>query len=134
MLGNLIDNACKWARARVAVSARADADRVLLAIDDDGPGLPADQRTAVFDRGTRLDESVPGTVSASPSPATSPSSITAPSRSKTRRSAACAPCSSCRRRPDINWVKKAHRPQSRGSSEDSCRGDRQVARAVDEPD
>jgi len=60
MLGNLIDNACKWARSCVAVSARADADRVLLTIDDDGPGLPADQRSAVFDRGTRLDESVPG--------------------------------------------------------------------------
>jgi len=60
MLGNLIDNACKWARARVAVSARADADRILLSIDDDGAGLPADQRTAVFNRGTRLDQSVPG--------------------------------------------------------------------------
>ena len=60
MLGNLIDNACKWAHARVTVSARADADRILFTIDDDGPGLPADQRSAVFDRGTRLDESVPG--------------------------------------------------------------------------
>jgi signal transduction histidine kinase len=61
MLGNLIDNACKWARTRVAVSARADGDRILLTIDDDGLGLPADQRAAVFNRGTRLDESVPGT-------------------------------------------------------------------------
>jgi signal transduction histidine kinase len=60
MLGNLIDNGCKWARARVAVSAHAAGDRVLVTIDDDGPGLPADQRAAVFDRGTRLDESVPG--------------------------------------------------------------------------
>ena len=60
MLGNLIDNACKWAQARVSIGARADGDRILLTIDDDGPGLPADQRTAVFDRGTRLDESVPG--------------------------------------------------------------------------
>ncbi len=60
MLGNLIDNACKWARARVSIGARADGDRILLTIDDDGPGLPADQRAAVFDRGTRLDESVPG--------------------------------------------------------------------------
>jgi signal transduction histidine kinase len=60
MLGNLIDNACKWALARVTVSAHAEADRILFTIDDDGPGLPADQRGAVFDRGTRLDESVPG--------------------------------------------------------------------------
>ena len=60
MLGNLIDNACKWAQTRVTVSARAEADRILFTIDDDGPGLPADQRGAVFDRGTRLDESVPG--------------------------------------------------------------------------
>jgi signal transduction histidine kinase len=60
MLGNLIDNACKWARMRVAVSVRAEGDRIHVTIDDDGAGLPADQRTAVFDRGTRLDESVPG--------------------------------------------------------------------------
>jgi signal transduction histidine kinase len=61
MLGNLIDNGCKWARTRVAVSARADADRIVVTIDDDGSGLTAEQRAAVFHRGTRLDESVPGT-------------------------------------------------------------------------
>src|SRR5262249_9172087 len=61
MLGNLIDNACKWARARVAVNVRADSDRVLVTIDDDGPGLPGEKRAAVFHRGTRFDESVPGT-------------------------------------------------------------------------
>src|SRR5262245_10894877 len=60
MLGNLMDNACKWADGRVAVAARVEGDRVVFDIDDDGPGLPADQRTAVFDRGHRLDESVPG--------------------------------------------------------------------------
>jgi signal transduction histidine kinase len=43
------------------VSVRAEGDRILVAVDDDGPGLPADQRAAVFHRGTRLDESVPGT-------------------------------------------------------------------------
>jgi signal transduction histidine kinase len=60
MLGNLMDNACKWADARVTVGVRADADRIVFDIDDDGAGLPADQRAGVFDRGRRLDESVPG--------------------------------------------------------------------------
>jgi signal transduction histidine kinase len=60
MLGNLMDNACKWANARVVVVAREDGDRVIFTIDDDGPGLPAEQRAAAFDRGHRLDESVPG--------------------------------------------------------------------------
>jgi signal transduction histidine kinase len=60
MLGNLIDNACKWARTRVVVDARDESDRVVVIIDDDGDGLPPDQRAAVFDRGMRLDESVPG--------------------------------------------------------------------------
>lgn len=60
MLGNLIDNACKWARARVAVSARLAGDRLLVAVEDDGPGLPEAERDAVFKRGRRLDESVPG--------------------------------------------------------------------------
>jgi signal transduction histidine kinase len=60
MLGNLMDNACKWANARVVVVAREDGDRIVFTIDDDGAGLPAEQRAAVFDRGHRLDESVPG--------------------------------------------------------------------------
>ena len=38
LLGNLLDNACKWARTRVSIAARADSDRVLLTVDDDGPG------------------------------------------------------------------------------------------------
>jgi signal transduction histidine kinase len=42
------------------VAARQDSDRIVVTVDDDGPGLPDDRRAAVFDRGTRLDESVPG--------------------------------------------------------------------------
>ncbi len=61
MLGNLADNACKWAASRVVISARREQDRILCIVDDDGPGLPESQRAAVFDRGRRLDESVPGT-------------------------------------------------------------------------
>ena len=60
MLGNLIDNACKWANGRVRVrGVRAD-NRLTLTIEDDGPGLTADQRAQVGERGERLDESVPG--------------------------------------------------------------------------
>lgn len=61
MAGNLIDNACKWARSRVSVSARAgEGGRFVLAIGDDGPGLTEDERKRVGERGERLDESVPG--------------------------------------------------------------------------
>jgi signal transduction histidine kinase len=62
MLGNLVDNACKWATGRVRLAAQpaAGADWLAIAVEDDGPGLPADQRLAVFDRGRRLDTSVAG--------------------------------------------------------------------------
>jgi signal transduction histidine kinase len=67
MVGNLVDNAFKWAQARVAVevfSERADVkdDRrtVRILIDDDGPGLSPQQREQVARRGRRLDETKPG--------------------------------------------------------------------------
>ena len=61
MLGNLLDNACKWARSRVEVSSRLEAGGMLaVAVEDDGPGLPADRREAVLAPGVRLDESTPG--------------------------------------------------------------------------
>jgi len=61
MSGNLVDNACKWARARVLVSARRGAGATLeLRVGDDGPGLSAEERALVGERGERLDESVPG--------------------------------------------------------------------------
>lgn len=61
MLGNLIDNACKWARAKVHVALSAGSGRILVTVDDDGPGLSPDEREAAFRRGKRLDEAVPGT-------------------------------------------------------------------------
>jgi signal transduction histidine kinase len=61
MLGNLMDNACKWARARVQVSTHESGGRLSLLVDDDGPGLSEEERQALFRRGSRLDESVPGT-------------------------------------------------------------------------
>ena len=64
VIGNLVDNACKWARARVQVTAEAvrDSDRpvVRIAIDDDGPGLPDGARENMLKRGRRLDETKPG--------------------------------------------------------------------------
>lgn len=60
MLGNLLDNACKWAAAGVMVRAEATAQQVQIAIEDDGPGLPAARRAEVLERGRRLDEQIPG--------------------------------------------------------------------------
>lgn len=62
MSGNLLDNACKWARSKVHVKAQPDGPgRFVLLVEDDGPGLPPDQRSQEIERGKRLDESVPGT-------------------------------------------------------------------------
>jgi signal transduction histidine kinase len=64
MAGNLIDNACKWAASRVAVTVeivREDGrSRLALVIDDDGPGLPEEARAEMMKRGRRLDETKPG--------------------------------------------------------------------------
>ncbi|GAB3192443.1 ATP-binding protein [Hydrogenophaga aquatica] len=60
MTGNLLDNACKWARSQVRVEAVLAEGRLAITIDDDGPGLDQAQRDAVFQRGFRADERVPG--------------------------------------------------------------------------
>ncbi len=61
MAGNLIDNACKWARSRVVVNAAPGGPgRFTLSVGDDGPGLEPDERSRAMQRGERLDESVPG--------------------------------------------------------------------------
>ncbi|MCB8820039.1 sensor histidine kinase [Microvirga rosea] len=65
MAGNLIDNAAKWASARIAVSVEIlpegeERSRFRLLIDDDGPGLPEAARTEMLKRGRRLDETKPG--------------------------------------------------------------------------
>ncbi len=61
MLGNLMDNACKWAASKVRVRCSMQELTFTLAIEDDGDGLPEHQRVEVLKRGRRLDESVPGT-------------------------------------------------------------------------
>jgi signal transduction histidine kinase len=62
MVGNLLDNACKWARSRVRLSAeRAEgAPSFTVLVDDDGPGLNRAERAKAVKRGQRLDESKPG--------------------------------------------------------------------------
>ena len=60
ILGNLIDNACKWAKLLVCVRVSVVEHKLTIAVDDDGPGLDPDQRDAVMQRGVRLDEQVPG--------------------------------------------------------------------------
>jgi two-component system sensor histidine kinase PhoQ len=65
MLGNLLDNACKWCRGRVRLSVTVDAaaaprERLRLEVEDDGPGIAAGDRARVAQRGVRADESVPG--------------------------------------------------------------------------
>jgi signal transduction histidine kinase len=60
MLGNLVDNACKWARSRVEVRSANDAGQVITTVDDDGPGLAPELRETVLQRGVRADEAAPG--------------------------------------------------------------------------
>lgn len=61
LLGNLVDNGCKWAKGQVFVQAAAKGGEITITVDDDGPGVPLDQRSKLFQRGTRLDETTPGT-------------------------------------------------------------------------
>ncbi len=61
MLGNLLDNACRFARSQVSIaSTRRDGAIVIVTVDDDGPGLEPSMREAVLQRGVRADEASPG--------------------------------------------------------------------------
>jgi signal transduction histidine kinase len=60
MLGNLMENACKWAEQRVVVTAARQAALVAIMVADDGPGLAEAQLAAARTRGARLDEATPG--------------------------------------------------------------------------
>ena len=60
LLGNLLDNACKWADAEVRLSLALEGEDYRLWVDDDGPGIAPERREAVLGRGTRLDEQVAG--------------------------------------------------------------------------
>ena len=61
MIGNLMDNACKWSGGLVHVTAGRTAPRELaVTIEDDGPGLTEDECASALQRGVRLDEQAPG--------------------------------------------------------------------------
>ena len=61
MIGNLIENAAKYGGGRVFVTVRNTPECVEIEVEDDGPGIPAAMRDAIFDRGARLDSGKPGT-------------------------------------------------------------------------
>lgn len=60
MLGNLIDNASKWATSRVEIQVKALPDELTVTIDDDGKGIAENERKLVLKRGMRADEQIPG--------------------------------------------------------------------------
>ena len=65
LLGNLLDNACKWCRSKARVSVTledgaAGRDNLRLVVEDDGPGIAEENRAKVLERGVRTDEKVPG--------------------------------------------------------------------------
>ncbi|UJP04737.1 MAG: ATP-binding protein [Nitrosomonas sp.] len=60
LLGNLIDNAFKWCRQSIHLSAYQQANQIVLQIKDDGPGVAPDQIAKILERGVRADQSTPG--------------------------------------------------------------------------
>lgn len=60
LLGNLLDNACKWAAHEVWLTARREGGMLHIRVEDDGPGIEAAEAETVLTRGVRLDEATPG--------------------------------------------------------------------------
>ncbi|WP_340162966.1 ATP-binding protein [Billgrantia tianxiuensis] len=56
LVGNLLDNALRWANGRVRFNGYEADDGLWLSVEDDGPGMSEDERRAAMGRGTRLDE------------------------------------------------------------------------------
>jgi signal transduction histidine kinase len=61
MLGNLIENAAKYGGGRVFVTVKTTPECVEIEVEDDGTGIPEEERVGIFDRGARLDTDKPGT-------------------------------------------------------------------------
>ena len=60
LLGNLLDNACKWARSRVDLRIAEQPQLLIIQVEDDGPGIAEGRETEALSRGMRLDEQTPG--------------------------------------------------------------------------
>ena len=60
LVGITLENAAKWASARVVVRSKSHGDHAILEICDDGPGIPAEELQSLGKRGFRLDETLPG--------------------------------------------------------------------------
>ena len=60
MLGNLIDNAFKWCHDSVTVSAKQAKNKVIICVEDDGPGIKYHEVANILKRGVRADQSIPG--------------------------------------------------------------------------
>jgi two-component system sensor histidine kinase PhoQ len=60
LLGNVLDNACKWCRGRVRVNASLSDGQLALTVQDDGPGISDADAQRVLERGNRADQSMPG--------------------------------------------------------------------------
>lgn len=61
MLGNVLDNAWKWAASQINIAFQSEDDRLSILVDDDGQGVAPERREGVLARGVRADERVPGT-------------------------------------------------------------------------
>ncbi len=64
IVGNLLDNACKWCKRRIRVTInnanRPIGSSLIMHIEDDGPGIPVDKLNAILQRGVRADENIHG--------------------------------------------------------------------------
>ncbi len=60
LVGNLLENAFKYGKQQVRMTSSIEGSQLCIDIEDDGPGVPEDQRERILERGQRLDTSIPG--------------------------------------------------------------------------
>jgi two-component system, OmpR family, sensor histidine kinase PhoQ len=60
LVGNISDNACKWAKSTVHIKAETILNELVIYVEDDGPGIPENQRSLILNRGKRLDQQAEG--------------------------------------------------------------------------